>query len=275
MPEQSSEDLRERRRRQNRESQQRWRQRHKKSHSNQSRPRTCAEDDLHGSSTLLSPLSSLPPDFFPEPHVISDRVDYKTSWIHKQPAAAAVEGLPLEPWHMGFPPTGGDDIVDGASHNPSEVLTNKVIEAYSNSQSYMHNDGAGGYPPCSGPFSQLELSLIKENGVESSGLSRGLSSSIQALGGGHLEDNEHNCFSSMIKMEPESHTNDLPSPAEVAINEVQELYNMGVKVGFLKRDDRVHEYLVGMKRVYHRAPYLKDGECQACCCCFSGNGAPE
>ncbi|KAG5983002.1 hypothetical protein E4U55_001001 [Claviceps digitariae] len=273
MPEKSGEDLRERRRRQNRESQQRWRQRHKKSHSNQSRARACVEEDLRSTSSLLSPLSSLPSDFLPEPRGI---VDYKTSWSHKPPAAAG--GLPLEPWHMGFTPTGGGDLVGGVPHSQSEVLTSKVMEAYSNGQSYMHQDGAGGYPPCSSPFSPLDLAIIKENGEENRGLSRGLSSSNRALSGGHpldIQDHEQNCFSTMIKVEPESQTMELPSPAELAINEVQELYSVGVKVGFLKRDDTVQDYLAAMKRIFHRAPYLKNGTCQGCCCCYSGNSASE
>ncbi|KAG5927465.1 hypothetical protein E4U42_002216 [Claviceps africana] len=207
---------------------------------------------------------------------MADRIDYKTSWMHKQPAPA--ESLPLEPWHMGFTPTGGDQ-VGGAPHSQSEVLANKVMEVYGNNQSYLRHDGAGGYPTCSaGPFPHLELSIIKQDDEESRGLSRGLSSSNGVLGGGHpldLEENEQNCFPAMIKVEPDSHMKELPSPAEMAINEVQELYNMGVKVGFLKRDDKVQDYLAAMKRIYHRAPYLKDGECQGCCCCYSGNSATE
>ena len=79
----------------------------------------------------------------------------------------------------------------------------------------------------------------------------------------------------MIKVEPDSHTKELPSPAEIAINEVQELYSMGVKVGFLRRDDKVQDYLAAMKRIYHRAPYLRDGKCQQCFCSYAGNSAYE
>ncbi|KAG6006829.1 hypothetical protein E4U21_006636 [Claviceps maximensis] len=76
-------------------------------------------------------------------------------------------------------------------------------------------------------------------------------------------------------MEPESQNKELRSPAEMAINEVQELYSMGVKVGFLKKDDQVQDYLAGMKRIYHRAPYLRDGKYQGCFCGYSGNNVYE
>ncbi|KAG6006828.1 hypothetical protein E4U21_006635 [Claviceps maximensis] len=171
-------------------------QRHKKSHSKQSRPRMCdAEDDLRGTSSLsslLSPLTSLPSDFLAEPcGIADDRVNYKTSWIDSQPAAAeAAEGLPIEPWHMGFTAIGGGDQVNGVLRNQSEILSNKVIEGYGNNQSYMHHASAGGYPMCSTPFSHLDLSIIKEDGEYRRGISRSLSSSNQALGGDHSLDLE-------------------------------------------------------------------------------------
>lgn len=48
------------------------------------------------------------------------------------------------------------------------------------------------------------------------------------------------------------------SPAEKAIKEVQGLYKLGVKAGFLKRNDRVRNYLSTMRRTYHKMPYLRD-----------------
>lgn len=48
------------------------------------------------------------------------------------------------------------------------------------------------------------------------------------------------------------------SAAEEAIQEVQLLYRVGVNAGFLKRDDRVKDYLSAMKQTYHRVPSLMD-----------------
>ncbi|EFY88033.1 hypothetical protein MAC_05897 [Metarhizium acridum CQMa 102] len=53
------------------------------------------------------------------------------------------------------------------------------------------------------------------------------------------------------------------SPAEKAIKEVQVLYKLGVKVGFLKRDDRVRNYLAAMRRKYHKMPFLRDEDCES------------
>lgn len=46
--------------------------------------------------------------------------------------------------------------------------------------------------------------------------------------------------------------------AEKAIKKVQMLYSLGVKVGFLKKDDRVRDYLATMKRKYQKIPSLRD-----------------
>lgn len=89
------------------------------------------------------------------------------------------------------------------------------------------------------------------------------------------QNNEMTSFPALAKAEPASPAKEMASPAEMAIHEVQELYSLGVRVGFLKRDDAVQDYLAAMKRVYHRAPYLKDVACQGCSCCYSGNSGTE
>ena len=92
---------------------------------------------------------------------------------------------------MAFTPIGGGgDHVGGVLHSQGEVLPNKGIDTYNSNESYMHHDGAGGYSTCSGPFSHLDLSIVKENGEESRDLLRGLSSSNRALVGGHPLDLE-------------------------------------------------------------------------------------
>lgn len=48
------------------------------------------------------------------------------------------------------------------------------------------------------------------------------------------------------------------SPAEETIRDVQELYKIGVKAGFLKQDDKVKHYLAAMRRVYQKVPSLMD-----------------
>lgn len=42
------------------------------------------------------------------------------------------------------------------------------------------------------------------------------------------------------------------------IRDVELLYSIGVKAGFLKPDDKVKYYLAAMKRIYHKAPTLMD-----------------
>lgn len=42
------------------------------------------------------------------------------------------------------------------------------------------------------------------------------------------------------------------------IRDVQLLYSIGVKAGFLKPDDKVKYYLAAMKRIYCKAPTLMD-----------------
>jgi hypothetical protein len=44
---------------------------------------------------------------------------------------------------------------------------------------------------------------------------------------------------------------------------VQVLYKLGVKVGFLKRDDRVRSYLTTMRRKYQKMPVLRDEDCES------------
>ncbi|KYK54450.1 hypothetical protein DCS_06408 [Drechmeria coniospora] len=46
--------------------------------------------------------------------------------------------------------------------------------------------------------------------------------------------------------------------AENAIAHVQELYHLGVRVGFLSEDANVGQYLEAMKRAYQKIPLLKD-----------------
>lgn len=162
--------------------------RHKKSHSNQSKPSICTGDDVSSTTSLLSPLSSMQCGFITEPRGIGDRVDYRTSWIHKHSPAAthASESLPLEPWHMGFTPTGGPQSnCVGPSHSQSEALTNRSIETYNNGHSYIQHDASGGYSTSSGAFSSLELGMIKSNGDEHRDIPRSLSETIHTPGGDH------------------------------------------------------------------------------------------
>jgi hypothetical protein len=51
-----------------------------------------------------------------------------------------------------------------------------------------------------------------------------------------------------------------PSTAEASIKEVQALYTFGVRVGLLKKDDRVGDYLKAMRTKYRQIYLLGEGE---------------
>ncbi|KFY57786.1 hypothetical protein V496_06333 [Pseudogymnoascus sp. VKM F-4515 (FW-2607)] len=244
------EDPRDRRRRQNRESQRRWRERYR-----QTKPDDAKKPKGTPSGADEAPLATIPPisDLQSRPQSnhsleLPDYNDYfvqYTNWIQDQPRGQADTDVYWPPMDVDFHLQQGERCTSTYSQNDglprehsSHGYLNRVDEAMIQ------------VSPESFASSQIrgQLSHFPSVGTCQPALVTPPASSGSAVIGAVYQP-----ANSSGRREVES-----ASTAVDTIRDVELLYSIGVKAGFLKPDDKVRYYLAAMKRIYHKAPTLMD-----------------
>ncbi|KFY13720.1 hypothetical protein V492_03067 [Pseudogymnoascus sp. VKM F-4246] len=249
----SQEDSRDRRRRQNRESQRRWRERYRQTKPDDAVKSKCTASDANEAMLVTSPTTSdlqSRPQSKHQQNVLEppDHNGYfiqSTNWMQDHPA-----GHPDA--HGSWPPMGVDfHLQEGercaSIHSQSDELSRETsINGYLNGLEDSTMQASPEY------FTSAQIrgqyTHFTPIGVCPSALPTPPTSSSSACIGTIFEPAN---FGGQCR---ETET----SSAVETIRDVQLLYSIGVKAGFLKPDEKVKYYLAAMKRIYHKAPTLMD-----------------
>ncbi|KAL5344747.1 hypothetical protein ACLOAV_010144 [Pseudogymnoascus australis] len=247
----SQEDSRDRRRRQNRESQRRWRERYRQVKPEDAKKLNGTLPDAHEAL-----LDTIPPmsDLQSQPHSqhlqhLLEPLDHNgylvqsTDWTQDQPTGQPDANASWPPIDVKFHFQQGEHCASTQSQNdkPSresftaDYLNGLEVQALSD---YFVSSQIRGqfsqYPPVGTCNPVL---LTPPASPSSAGIGAFHESSNS---GGRCKETE------------------TASTAVETIRDVQLLYSIGVKAGFLKPDEKVKYYLAAMKRIYHKAPTLMD-----------------
>ncbi|CAM1503356.1 Fc.00g081320.m01.CDS01 [Cosmosporella sp. VM-42] len=270
MPTQSCEDARERRRRQNRESQQRWRQRHKR--PDQETSITSANRPFINGQSLDESFISPPPSSNHSESPLGSRAlnSYfvqEATWFQDQPA---VQDDFQNPWptSLKFPIQEDEGSLtvrpgqsDGAPHQSISGHWNGCHEF-----SIPRTDGTVqlAVPQVRGHTSSRQLLSTPDIGnPNNEHLHHPRHQQAERLiaASDRPCDPEMPQYRSSTRRQPELRSTETSS-AEKTIQEVQVLYNLGVRAGFLRKNETVRRYLNTMERKYQKIHFLGDEDCE-------------
>ncbi|KAK2594941.1 hypothetical protein QQS21_007344 [Conoideocrella luteorostrata] len=254
MAKQTAEEIQERRRRQNRESQQRWRQRHRASSLKNAslspeaiiaveRPLDNSFAEFSAENVAITPPSL---DLSLEAYLDQDRTlsgewvafpDSSVTWSSDMSISDGYDApMPLDNWQ---PP----------KLHPGN--TNKISASLATHISYIKDR-------------EHHVSVLHPDSYAKDSMNPSRTSH-KPISDDRLDEAEHVCDEELEdgrpihdreQSEKQHRTNDVPlhksfkSEAVLSIQEVQNLYSFGVKAGILRRDSRFSSYLQNMNAKY-------------------------
>ncbi|OBT77983.1 hypothetical protein VF21_03174 [Pseudogymnoascus sp. 05NY08] len=251
MPTTTQEDPRVRRRRQNRESQRRWRERYRQAKPDDAKkPESTqpgADEALLDTTPHISDLQLRPESkhSLELPDHNSFFVQH-TSWIPDQAVGQPNAHVSWPPMDVNFYLQQGESC--SSTHSPNNELSGESsANGYLNGVDEALIQASPEY--FMSPQIRSQFSHFPSAGTcHPSLLTPPTSSSSAGLGAVYDVANTGG----------RSRESETASPAVETIRDVQLLYSIGVKAGFLKPDDKVKYYLAAMKRIYCKAPTLMD-----------------
>ncbi|KFY26335.1 hypothetical protein V491_01346 [Pseudogymnoascus sp. VKM F-3775] len=253
MPAPSQEDSRDRRRRQNRESQRRWRERYRHSKPDDvKKPKGTlpdADETLDIKTPPMSDMQSRPQSRhlqqLLEPPDHSSYFDQQT-WMQDHPAGQHDAHISWPAMDVNFDLHDGERCTSTLTQN-NELSRESPINGYLNGVDKAPVQASSEF--FVSPQVREQFSHFSSTGTcHPALLTPPTSSSSTSIGPAYEQSN----FGGRCR-ETES-----ASAAVETIRDVQLLYSIGVKAGFLKPDEKVKYYLAAMKRIYHKAPTLMD-----------------
>ncbi|KFZ08796.1 hypothetical protein V502_09110 [Pseudogymnoascus sp. VKM F-4520 (FW-2644)] len=245
------EDPRDRRRRQNRESQRRWRERYRQTKPDDAnKPKETlpgADEALLAITPPISDLQSRPQSKHSlEPPDHNDYFAQHINWIQDQPTDQPDAHVSWPPMDVSFHLQQGERCA--SSHSRNDELSRE--------------NSANGY------LNAVDEALIQASpDYFVSSQIRGQFSHFPSVGTCHpalLTPPASSSSAGIAAVYPPAKSGgrcretETSSTAVETIRDVELLYSIGVKAGFLKPDDKVKYYLAAMKRIYHKAPTLMD-----------------